>query len=93
MPLNLFATYANRFFCSPNTHSNYQPINVTQYPFELVHIAVFTMKLYAVSDGPPSLACRMVLKALKIPFELVNVNFNIGEHLTEEYAKVNDRKY
>lgn len=46
------------------------------------------MKLYAVSDGPPSLACRMVLKALKVPFELVNVNYNIGEHLTEAYAKV-----
>lgn len=46
------------------------------------------MKLHAVSDGPPSLACRMVLKALNVPFELVNVNFNIGEHLTDEYAKV-----
>lgn len=47
------------------------------------------MKLHSVSDGPPSLACRMVLKALNIPFELVNVNYNIGEHLTDEYAKVN----
>lgn len=46
------------------------------------------MKLYSVSDGPPSLACRMVLKALKVPFELINVNFNIGEHLTDEYFKV-----
>lgn len=46
------------------------------------------MKLYAVSDGPPSLACRMTLKYLKIPFELVEVNFNVGEHLTEDYAKV-----
>lgn len=47
-----------------------------------------TMKLYAVSDGPPSLACRMVLKALNLPFDLIPVNFNIGEHLTEEYFKV-----
>lgn len=46
------------------------------------------MKLYGVSDGPPSLACRMVLKALNISFELVPVNFNIGEHLTDEYFKV-----
>lgn len=30
----------------------------------------------------------MVLKALNIPFELVNVNFNAGEHLTDEYFKV-----
>lgn len=46
------------------------------------------MKLYAVCDGPPSLACRMTLKHLNIPFELVEVNFNVGEHLTEDYAKV-----
>lgn len=46
------------------------------------------MKLYGVSDGPPSLACRMVLKALNVPFELVPVNFNTGEHLTDEYFKV-----
>lgn len=46
------------------------------------------MKLYAVCDGPPSLACRMTLKHLKIPFELIEVNFNVGEHLTDDYAKV-----
>lgn len=46
------------------------------------------MKLYSVSDGPPSLACRMTLKALNIQFELVPINFNIGEHLTDEYFKV-----
>lgn len=46
------------------------------------------MKLYAVCDGPPSLACRMTLKHLKVPFELVEVNFNEGEHLTADYAKV-----
>lgn len=46
------------------------------------------MKLHAVSDGPPSLAVRMALAALKIPFELVNVDFIASEHMTEEYAKV-----
>lgn len=46
------------------------------------------MKLYAVCDGPPSLACRMTLEHLKIPFELVEVDFNKGEHLTADYAKV-----
>jgi hypothetical protein len=49
------------------------------------------MKLYGVSDGPPSLAVRMALKALEIPFELVPVNFNKGEHLTEEYGKVSSK--
>jgi glutaredoxin len=32
----------------------------------------------------------MTLKHLKVPFELVEVNFNEGAHLTEEYAKVRD---
>lgn len=46
------------------------------------------MKLYAVSDGPPSLAVRMCLKALELPYELKNVNFMAAEHMTDEYAKV-----
>lgn len=50
------------------------------------------MKLYSVCDGPPSLACQMTLKHLNIPFELVEVNFNVGEHLTDEYAKLNPQK-
>lgn len=50
------------------------------------------MKLHAVSDGPPSLAVRMLLKALNIPYELVGVNFNKGEHLTDAYAKLNPQK-
>lgn len=49
------------------------------------------MKLYAVSDGPPSLAVRMTLAALNVPYELKSVNFNAGEHLTDEYAKVCSR--
>ncbi|XP_055699212.1 glutathione S-transferase 1-1 [Phlebotomus papatasi] len=50
------------------------------------------MKLYGVSDGPPSLAVRMALKALDIPFELVNVDYCAGEHLTEKYAEINPQK-
>ncbi|XP_059610053.1 glutathione S-transferase 1-1 [Phlebotomus argentipes] len=50
------------------------------------------MKLYAVSDGPPSLAVRMALKALDIPFELVSVNYMIGEHMTDKYAEMNPQK-
>lgn len=46
------------------------------------------MKLYSVCDGPPSLACQMTLKHLKVPYELIEVNFNEGAHLTEDYAKV-----
>jgi len=50
------------------------------------------LKIYGVSDGPPSLSVRMTLKALDIPFELVPVDFNKGEHLTEAYAKLNPQK-
>lgn len=50
------------------------------------------MKLYSVEDGPPSLSCRMTFKYLNIPFELVDVNYNVGAHLTEDYAKLNPQK-
>lgn len=46
------------------------------------------MKLYGVSDGPPSLAVRMALKALNITYELVPVDYCASEHMTESYAKV-----
>ncbi|XP_050072242.1 glutathione S-transferase 1-1 [Anopheles maculipalpis] len=47
------------------------------------------MKLYAVSDGPPSLAVRMALEALNIPHEHISVDYGKAEHLTEEYKKMN----
>lgn len=50
------------------------------------------MKIYAVSDGPPSLAVRMALKALDIPHEHVPVDYGKGEHMTEDYAKMNPQK-
>jgi hypothetical protein len=30
----------------------------------------------------------MAFKHLNIPFGLVDVNYNVGAHLTEDYAKV-----
>lgn len=50
------------------------------------------MKLYSVSDGPPSLACRQLLKALNIQYQLIDVDFGKAEHMTEEYAKVYSSK-
>lgn len=50
------------------------------------------MKLYAVSDGPPSLAVRMVLAQLQIPHDLHNVDFIAGEHMTAAYAQLNPQK-
>ncbi|XP_017142246.1 uncharacterized protein LOC108155740 isoform X1 [Drosophila miranda] len=52
----------------------------------------YTMKLYAVSDGPPSLAVRMTLKALDMEYQLINVDFCALEHRTEDYAKMNPQK-
>ncbi|XP_016954204.1 glutathione S-transferase 1-1 isoform X2 [Drosophila biarmipes] len=50
------------------------------------------MKLYAVSDGPPSLAVRMTLKALDIQYQLINVDFCALEHRSEDYSKMNPQK-
>lgn len=47
------------------------------------------LTLYAVSDGPPSLAVMMALKALDLEFNHINVDFGLGEHMTEEFEKVN----
>nr|XP_003704435.1 PREDICTED: glutathione S-transferase 1 [Megachile rotundata]XP_012143182.1 PREDICTED: glutathione S-transferase 1 [Megachile rotundata]XP_012143183.1 PREDICTED: glutathione S-transferase 1 [Megachile rotundata] len=50
------------------------------------------MKLYSILDGPPSVACRQALKALNIDYELIEVDFLKGDHMTEEYAKMNPQK-
>lgn len=47
-----------------------------------------SLTLYSVSDGPPSLAVRQCLRALSLNYKLINVDFGLGEHMTEEYAKV-----
>lgn len=46
------------------------------------------LKLYAISDGPPSLAVRLTLKALNIDHQLIPIDYGKGEHMTAEYAKV-----
>lgn len=46
------------------------------------------MKLYTVSDGPPSLACMQLLKALNIKYEQINVSYEKGEFMTKEYEEV-----
>lgn len=51
------------------------------------------LKLYAVSDGPPSLSVRQALKYLDVPFELINVDYGKGEHMTPEYARVRFQFY
>ncbi|XP_023943781.1 glutathione S-transferase 1-1 [Bicyclus anynana] len=50
------------------------------------------LKLYGVSDGPPSISVRQALTVLEIPFELINVDYGAGEHMTAEYAKMNPQK-
>ncbi|XP_052864517.1 glutathione S-transferase 1 [Anopheles cruzii] len=50
------------------------------------------MKLYAVSDGPPSLAVRMCLQVLNIPYEHISVDYGKAEHLTDAYEKMNPQR-
>lgn len=50
------------------------------------------LKLYVVSDGPPSLSVRQALALLEIPFQQIEVDFCKGEHMTEEYALMNPQK-
>nr|QWV59564.1 glutathione S-transferase [Lasioderma serricorne] len=50
------------------------------------------LTLYAVSDGPPSLAVRQALKALGLEYKHVNVDFGLGEHMTDEFAEKNPQK-
>ncbi|KAF7271534.1 hypothetical protein GWI33_015607 [Rhynchophorus ferrugineus] len=50
------------------------------------------LTLYSVSDGPPSLAVQQCLKYLDLDYTLVNIDFGLGEHMTEEYAKKNPQK-
>ncbi|KAF7994332.1 hypothetical protein HCN44_003804 [Aphidius gifuensis] len=50
------------------------------------------MKLYSVSDGPPSLACQQALKALNLDYQLINVDYGKGQHMTDEYAQLNPQK-
>ncbi|CAG7832942.1 unnamed protein product [Allacma fusca] len=47
------------------------------------------LKLYSVSDSPPTLAVRMALKYLDIDHELVDIDFANGEHLKEDYIEKN----
>lgn len=50
------------------------------------------MKLYVVSDGPPSLSVRQALAFLALRYEEINVDFGAGEHMTDKYAKLNPQK-
>lgn len=47
-----------------------------------------TLKLYIVTDGPPSLAVMQALKYLDLECDLIKVNFGACEHMTQEFAEV-----
>lgn len=51
------------------------------------------LTLYAVSDGPPSLAVRMALKALDLEYNHISVDFGLGEHMTDEFAQVRNQYF
>ena len=49
---------------------------------------VMGIKLYSVSDSPPTIAVRMGLKYLGIEPELINIDYGNGEQVSEEFRKV-----
>ena len=46
------------------------------------------VKLYYTIASPPVRAVIHTLKALNVPYELVNVNLLQGEHRSEDFLKV-----
>jgi len=46
------------------------------------------IKLYSVSDSPPTLAVRMALKYLSIDYELINIDYAAGEQISEAFREV-----
>jgi len=49
---------------------------------------IMGIKLYSVSDSPPTLAVRMGLKYLDIDYETVNIDFGAGELITPGFLEV-----
>jgi glutathione S-transferase len=46
------------------------------------------LKLYSVSNSPPAMAVKMTLVALNVPHTIIPIDFEKGEHRTDEYALV-----
>lgn len=57
-------------------------------PSYLPRSSIMGIKLYSVSDSPPTLAVRMALKYLNIEHEVINIDYAAGEHFSPEYIKV-----
>lgn len=44
--------------------------------------------LYTCTDSPPGRAVQMAIAYLNVPYEIKNVDFDIGEHFSQEFLKV-----
>lgn len=44
--------------------------------------------LYTCDDSPPGRAVQMALAYLNVPYTIKTVNFDEGEHFSEEFLKV-----
>jgi glutathione S-transferase len=49
------------------------------------------IKLYSVSDSPPTLAVRMGLKYLGIEYELVQIDYGAGEQVSDAFREVSQK--
>ncbi|GJQ72558.1 hypothetical protein Trydic_g1229 [Trypoxylus dichotomus] len=73
--------------------TNYELIKSLSFQLVKIHTQrIMPLTLYSLLDGPPSVACRMALKALNVDYNLVNMDYTKFDHLTEEYAKKNPQK-
>nr|UUV68092.1 glutathione S-transferase [Dendroctonus rhizophagus] len=50
------------------------------------------LKFYSTVASPPSLAVQQCLTYLDIPFELEDLLYTSGRHMSEEFAKINPQK-
>jgi glutathione S-transferase len=50
---------------------------------------VMGLKLYSVSDSPPTLAVRMALKYLGLDCEIVNIDYGNGEQVSDAFRQKN----
>lgn len=44
--------------------------------------------LYTCTDSPPGRAVQIVLKYLGVPYRIKTVDFDNGEHFSEDFLKV-----
>ena len=72
----------------PPSHTEEKRSDSNNFDLVVDNSTVMSVKLYSVSDSPPTLAVRMGLKYLGTPHELVNIDFGNAEQTSDDFVKV-----